>query len=183
MENLINSISLKELTYPVFKLGLNKPETMDKVVFYLYQYESEDNETIAKLKIVDDLNVEKDSLALRRLKLKSEGANLFKISKAVYFIGDLIKIATPHTWFIDSKGKVFKYIKTTKAKLKFHKIKDLIPIKGGGVIVEVEDLNTRFKALYTPESMNRYAGILHYGKSLILYGFYDKAYEETWRKI
>jgi len=99
---------LKDIAYPVFKLGLIKPETMDKVVFYLYQYESEDNETIAKLKIVDDLNIDKDSLALRRLKLKSEGANLFKINKAVYFIGDLIKIATPHTWFIDSNGKIFK---------------------------------------------------------------------------
>ena len=32
MENLINSISLKDIAYPVFKLGLSKPETMDKVV-------------------------------------------------------------------------------------------------------------------------------------------------------
>jgi hypothetical protein len=56
---------LKDIAYPVFKLGLNKPETMDKVVFYLYQYESEDNETTAKLKIVDDLNIDKDRFEKR----------------------------------------------------------------------------------------------------------------------
>lgn len=183
MENSINSISLKDLAYPVFKLGLNKPETIDGVVFYLYQYVSDEQETTQRLKIVDDLNIEKDSLALRRLKLKADNVDLFKISKAIYFLGDLIKLATPHTWFIDSNGKIFKYIKTTKAELHFHKITEVIPIKTGGAIIEVENLNTRFKALYTPETANKYAGILHYGKSLILYGFYDQAYSKTWRKI
>jgi len=183
LENSINSISLKEIAYPVFKLGLHKPQNIDGVLCYLYQYQSEDNEFLDKLKIVDDLNIKKDTLALRRLKLKVDEVDLFKISKAIYFLGDLIKISTPNTWFIDSAGKLFKYIKTTKAELHFHKITEIIPIKTGGVIIEVENLNTRFKALYTPETANRVAGILHYGKSLILYGFYDQVYSKTWRKI
>jgi len=183
LENSINSISLKELAYPIFKLGLVKPESIDGVVFYLYQYISDEQEVVSKLKIVDDLTIKKDSLALRRLKLKAEGAELFKISKAIYFLGDLIKLSTPHTWFIDSEGKTFKYIKSTKAELHFHKVTDVIPIKTGGAIIEVENLSTRFKALYTPDTANRYAGILHYGKSLILYGFYNQAYSKTWRKI
>lgn len=174
---------MREIAYPVFKLGLNKPETIDGVVFYLYRYTSSEQETLDKLKIVDDLNIQKDTLALRRLKLKTDNVDLFKISKAIYFLGDLIKISTPHTWFIDSKGKVFKYLKTTKVQLKFHKITNVIPINGGGSIIEVENLTTRFKALYTPESANRYAGILHYNKSLILYGFYSTQHSTTWRKI
>ena len=174
---------MKELAYPIFKLGLNKPETIDGVTFYLYQYVSDDQEQTSKLKIVDDQNIEKDTLSLRRLKLKADNVDLFKISKAIYFLGDLIKLSTPHTWFIDSKGLIFKYIKTTKAELSFHKITQIIPIKTGGAIIEVENINTRFKALYTPESANRYAGILKYGKSLILYGFYSQAHSNTWRRI
>lgn len=180
---MINSISLQEIVYPIFKLGPHKPETSDGVTFYLYRYASEDGETVDKLKIVDDLNIDKETLALRRLKLKADEVDLFKISKAVYFLGDLIKISNPNTWFIDSNGKIFKYLKTTKAELRFHKIKNVIPIKSGGAIIEVENISTRFKALYTPESANRYAGILHHNKSLILYGFYDKEYPKTWRKI
>lgn len=183
MENLTNVTSLSEIAFPVFKLGLNKPESIDGVVCYLYQYTSDDGDSIDKLKIVDDLNIDKPTLALRRLQLKIKEVDLFKITKAIYFLGDLIKISTPHTWFIDSKGKLFKYVKTTKVQLKFHKIQQIIPIKGGGVIVELENINTRFKALYTPESANRYAGILHNGMSLILYGFYSQAYSTTWRKI
>ena len=183
MENSINSISLKELAYPIFKLGLNKPETIDGVTFYLYQYVSDEQEQVSKLKIVDDKNIDKDTLSLRRLKLKAENVDLFKISKAIYFLGDLIKLSTPHIWFIDSKGLIFKYIKTTKAELSFHKVIQVIPIKTGGAIIEVENINTRFKALYTPESANRYAGILKYGKSLILYGFYSQAHSNTWRRI
>jgi len=57
------------------------------------------------------------------------------------------------------------------------------PIKTGGAIIEVENISTRFKALYTPESANRYAGILNYGKSLILYGFYSQEHSKTWRRI
>ena len=174
---------MKEIAYPVFKIGLNKPLNIDGVLCYLYQYESEDNEQLTRLKVVDDLNIDKPTLALRRLKLKVEEVDLFKISKAIYFLGDLIKISTPHTWFIDSNGKIFKYLKTTKAELRFYKITEIIPIKTGGVIIEVESLSTRFKALYTPETANRVAGILHYGKSLILYGFYDQVYSKTWRKI
>ena len=174
---------MKELAYPIFKLGLNKPENIDGVVFYLYQYVSDEQEQTSKLKIVDDLNIDKDNLSLRRLRLKADNVDLFKISKAIYFLGDLIKLSTPHTWFIDSKGLIFKYIKTTKAELSFHKITQVIPIKTGGAIIEVENINTRFKALYTPESANRYAGILSYGKSLILYGFYSQAYPKTWRRI
>lgn len=172
-----------EIAYPLFKLGIRKPETIDGVMFYLNQYENDGEDPSTRIKVIDDRNESGATLALRRLKLKVANIDLFKINKAIYFVGDLIKLATPHTWFIDSNGRLFNYLKTSKAKLKFHKIKDLIPIKGGGVIIETVDLTTRFKALYVPNSINTHIGVLHFGKSLILYGFYDKAYSETWRSL
>ena len=183
MENLINTINLTELHYPIFKLGIRKPEILDNVVFYLNQYEEDGKDTKILLKIVDDKNKPGETLGIRRLNLKVDGINLFRITKAVYFLGDLIKIAKPNIWFIDSNGRVFNYIKSTRVKLKYYKISNTIPIKGGGIIVELEGLQARFKSLFLPDSTFTYAGILHYNRSLILYGFYDKKYQESWRSI
>ena len=106
-----------EIAYPLFKLGIRKPETIDGVMFYLNQYENDGEDPSTRIKIIDDRNEPGATLALRRLKLKVANIDLFKINKAIYFVGDLIKLATPHTWFIDSNGRLFNYLKTSKAKL------------------------------------------------------------------
>jgi hypothetical protein len=175
-------INLAELSYPIFRLGVNKPEQQDGIVYY-YHYKESDNGNIISLQVVDDKSVPGSNLSLRRLHLAQEECTLFKIRNAIYFLGDLIKIATPKTWFIDSTGRVFNYVKTTKAKLKLYPISQVIPINTGGAIIEVKGLLTRFKSLYMPESEFMYAGILQWGKSLVLYGFYDQYYEDSWRKV
>ena len=183
MENSINSISLQEISYPVFKLGTNKPLTESGVTFYYHQKQLEEGELVT-VRIVDDKNMPQETLSLRRLQLSLEtGVSLFRISKAIYFLGDLIKISTPQTWFIDNTGRVFNYKKTSRAKLKIYPIAQLIPIKTGGVIVEAKGILTRFKALYVPETGMDYVGILHWGKSLILYGFYEQQHDDSWRMV
>lgn len=186
METLINATSLSEIVFPVFKIGIHKPEVHNGLVFYYLEREDViDNEThtSTKYKIVDDRNVQGETLARRRLKLKIDEVPLAKLSNAIYFLGDLIKLGDPKLWFIDSAGKVFNYKRSTRARLKFHKIKQLITIPTGGVIIEVEGLSQRFKSLYAPTSHKNYAGVLHFGKSTIFYGFYDQTYDETWRLI
>ena len=183
MENLINTISLKEISYPVFRLGLNKPTTENGVTFY-YQYkENEEGLETISVKIIDDKNQPAQTLSLRRLCLQAEGAQLFRIHTAIYFLGDLVKIATPNTWFIDNAGKVFNYQKTSRAKLKVYPIAQLIPVKGGGVVVEAKGIMTRFKSLFMPGPEIGYVGILQRGKSLILYGFYETQHDDSWRKV
>ena len=173
---------LRELAYPVFRLGTNKPSIDDGVLYYMYT-KDEDDGTRYELKIVDDPKLQQPTLALRRLHLKNIGVPLSKIHHAIFFLGDLIKLATPTMWFIDSNGRMFNYNKTNRADLKFHKITKLLPIKSGGVIVEVEGTNTRFKALYAPSDEMKYVGILHLGMTLVLYGFYAEKHEDTWRKV
>lgn len=176
-------MKLEEISYPVFKLKNDRPIVENGVVLYITsKIDSDDNEIINHY-IVDDTNVPGDTLGRRRLKLKTEGVKLFRLNKAIFFIGDLVKVANSKTWFIDNNGKIFNYKKETRAKLSFHKIIKVFHIPSGGVIVEVEGIATRFKAMNPPNVDCRFAGILHSSKSLILYGFYDKKYKETWRGV
>lgn len=177
----MNTISLQEISYPVYKLP-DKPNVDDGVIYYYSEQEKGDI-TISKLLIVDDDNIEGDTLAARRLKILAGGTKLYRLSNAIFFLGDLIKLATPQTSFIDSKGKLFAYKKTSSAKLKFYKIKKVIPIPTGGAIIEVEGIPARFKVLQTPSDDIRCAGILLYGMSYILYGLYNYTPEDTRRMI
>lgn len=176
-------MNLSEIVYPVYKLR-NKPLESEGLLYYLSEYEKEDS-IVRSFQILDDANVPGDSLAMRRLHLRSLGEPLKKINRAIFFLGDLIKLANPQTWFIDSNGKLFTYTKATRAKLRYHKVTKVIPMSTGGVVVEVEGISSRFKALFVPEIPNNqlYAGILHMGLSKILYGFYDDKYDDTWRMV
>ena len=113
----------------------------------------------------------------------SQGTKLAKVGQAIFFLGDLIKLATPNTWFIDSAGKLFNYVKKTRAKLHFYEISKNIAIPTGGAIIEAKGIVTRFKSLYSPGPYEKYVGLLQFGKSLILYGFYEQKPEDTWRLI
>ncbi len=179
----LTTTSLADIRYPIFKLGLIKPEQQDGVVFYYHTKDLDDDVTTVTLAIIDDRTLAGDSLSLRRLELLKNGAPLYRVHNAIYFLGDLIKLATPTTWFIDSNGKVFNYLKTNRAILKVHQINKILPIKTGGAIIEVKGLLSRFKCLYLPEEGANYAGILYVGLSRILYGIYAEHCKDSWRRV
>lgn len=187
MENLTNVTRLQEIAYPVFRLGERKPHVQDGLVFYYYENEVEDEEgntvTVPEYRLLDDKNLSADKLSLRRLIMKSRGAKLYRMTHAVFFLGDLVKLAKPSTWFMDSNGKLFVYEKKERALLKFYPIAKNIPIRTGGSIIEAKGLMTRFKSLFSPELDKTHVGILHYGMSQILYGFYTEQHKDTWRKV
>jgi hypothetical protein len=175
---------LTEISYPVFRLGTEKPIFEDGVVLYITRTrEVDSSEIVNTYRIVDDTNLPGKSLAVRRLRLLADGVRLKRITRAVFFLGDLVKLATSQTWFIDSVGNVFRYVRKTRVKLQFKKIKQIIPIKTGGAILELEGSLSRFKCLYAPKPDERYAGVLKYGLSYILYGVYTEQYDDTWRLI
>lgn len=184
MESLTKPISLMEISYPVFRLGNEKPLVEDGVVLYLSRIRDEDSSEIrTTYKIIDDQNVPGDSLAARRLRLLSDSVPLKKLSVAIFFLGDLIKLAKSSTWFIDSMGNVFRYLKSTRVVLEIKRITRTILIPSGGAIIEVEGLPSRFKCMYKPAADEKYAGIIKYGLSYILYGFYTEKLDNTWRLI
>lgn len=172
---------LASIYYPVYKLP-DRPNVEDGVIYYYSEIEK-NGVHISKLLIVDDASIDKETLAERRLSLLKDNVPLYKLRTAVFFLGDLIKLATPSNYFIDSRGKLFNYKKTTTVKLKFYKISSIIPIATGGAIIAVEGIPNRFKVLHTPEADKKCAGILHTGMSTILYGLYSEIPEDTRRKI
>jgi len=180
----MSTIQLQEISWPVFRLGEQEPKIEGEVIYYASNYVTEDDEVTAKFsfKIVDDKSVDKPTLGQRRLVI-SETTKLFKINTAIYFLAELIKLAKSTTWFIDSVGKLFKLKKTTRAKLKNFKLKQVLPANGIGCVVEVEGLVTRFKSLIQPKLEEKYVVLLHFNKVYLFYGFSETPVKETWRLV
>lgn len=178
-----NSIDLSQVNFPVYKLGLDKPLNIDNVILYIRQYTDDEGVTSSTYNIIDDKNIDKPTLALRRLELMKNKVKLKKLGKAMFYLADLIKLASSNTWLIDSSGNIFQYKKDSTVKLVFKKITKIIAIPTGGAIIEVEGIAGRFKTLYMPPVENQYAGLLKKGMGYILYGTYPEQYQDTKRKI
>lgn len=173
---------LNDIVFPVYKIGDEKPQETDGVHYYMYGKDIDDSDGKLLLKIVDDKNIDKPTLALRRLEAAKQGATLYKLSKAVFFLQDLIKLTKSTTWFIDTEGQVFQYKKTKRVNLTFKRVTKMMPIRTGGAIIEVEGLPFRFKTLFEPHDA-KYAGLLSIGNSYILYGVYSEKPEDSFRYI
>lgn len=180
-------MNLNEISYPVYRLREDEPQKQDGVLFYYFERSKDTEEGIVDysvLQVIDDTNLPGDSLALRRLIIRSNGDKPYPLNRAIFFLGDLIKIAKPKTWFIDSKGRTFKYSKTKRAKLIYRKVTKLMQVPTGGCIVEVEGFHCRMKSLFPPNIHGTiYAGVLLIGAATVLYGFYDTKYKDTWRIV
>lgn len=185
MENGTKSIELKDLSFPVFKLLDRPPTVKDGLVFYYSENKDLDSaQTFIRYRLIDDKNLPFATLGQRRLQLKlDKDAQIFPINKAIYFLGDLLKIAKTNTWFIDSEGQLFTHKKSNHATLTFRKIVKILPTKGMGAIVEVEGIPSRFKTIFRPRDGEEYAGILVYKNTFIFYGFYKDKLKDSWRKI
>lgn len=155
----------------------------DNRVFYRAEYADIDTATVrTNIRVVDDKNIDKPTIGLRRLVL-SQTETLFPIHATVYFLVDLIKLSKSTTWWIDSDGRIFQHKKSKRAKLRTHKIKQVLPASGIGCVLEVEGLVFRFKSMKPPESWQQYAGILYVDGGHMLYGYYEYPIKDTWRLV
>ena len=177
-----NTIDLSQVSFPVYRLSKVKPSQEYGLLYYCNEYFNVDTAEFNRVvSIVDDTNIREQTLSRRRLRAKAQGTTLYPLRKAIFFLGDFIKMAKKGYWFIDSNGKLFTYVKSTKTPLIFRKIKKIIPTKGTGSLIEVEGIPNRFKTLYIVNNNMRYAGILSRGHTHVLYGVYDRKYKDTWR--
>jgi hypothetical protein len=172
------------VSFPVYRLTNKKPLSSQGVLYYSNSYLDVDSNTVStNIKIVDNTEEPWPTLNRRRLCMSSKGVPLYPLRIAIYFLGDFIKIAKKGWWFIDSLGKIFTYTKSVSVKLKFFKIRRVIPSKSTGSIVEVQNLAERFKTLFTVNKDSKYAGILEYRGIHILYGVYTEEHKSTRRMI
>lgn len=184
MDTLQKLTQLREIAWPVYKLGDNKPVQENGLVYYYTEYLSETNETSLTLRIVDDKNITKTTLGRRRLQLSLDTSiKLFPIRTAIYLLADLIKLAKATAWFIDDNGRVFQYKKQTRAKLITHKIKQILPVNGMGCVLEVEGIAQRFKSMQHPRDYQQYAVLLTINKTHLFYGLSETHLPPSWRLI
>ena len=177
-------MNLEKIVWPVFRLSEKQPQRDAGVVYYATEYTDLDtDEHTGTLRIVDDINIPKDSLSKRRLILTVQDVKLFPIHRAVYFLGDLLKLAKPTTWFIDSVGTLFQYKKSRRAKLLARKITKVLPTSGLGAVIELEGIAHRFKTVFKPDDDAQYALVLQTGLSYIFYGLYSDKPKESWRLV
>lgn len=181
----MSTIQLQEISWPVFRLGEKEPQQESGITFYSTEYVEDTGEITNSrtFRVVDDRNLPGESLGRRRLSLKGGGVTLFPLRTAIYFLVDLIKLSKSTTWWIDSSGRVFQHKKTTRAKLRTFKLKQVLPAHGLGCVLEIEGLVTRFKSISRPEPTQHYVGILSFNKVDLLYGFFEKPIKETWRLV
>lgn len=177
-------MQLSEISFPVYKLGNTGPIQHETIAFYLFVDDTDKSQPPKDVYlIVDDKAVQGENLARRRLQLQAQGVPLYKLTHAIFFIADMLKLSVGATWFIDSLGKIFEYKKTKKVPLIYKPIKKIIPVLTGGAVLEVEGISHRFKTLYMPRLEERYAGLLKINRGYLLYGLYDKLYTATTRMI
>jgi hypothetical protein len=170
---------LSDIQFPVYLLGKEKPQELDGVLFY-HRSDKEGNDIIL---IVDNKNWHHETLAQRRLKVMMDCTKkLAKITHSIFYIADLIKLSGPGVWFIDNNGKLFTYTKSKSVPLIFKEITKVTMVPLGGVILEVEGIETRFKCLYAPDN-EKFAGLLKIGHGYILYGIYEEKPADTRRMI
>lgn len=184
MDTLQKLTQLREIAWPVYKLGDKKPVVDGDLVYYYTEYATQTNELSIVLKIVDDKSVPQPTLGRRRLILSQDSSlKLFPIRTTIYLLADLIKLAKASAWFIDDNGQVFQYKKQTRAKLTTHKIKQVLPASGMGCVLEIRGITQRFKSLCHPTDYQTYAVLLYINKSYIFYGLSETELPPSWRLV
>lgn len=179
----MSNVTLSNISFPVFRVGETKPTQDSGVICFLQSSVDKEMGEPYRLLIVDDKNRPEPFLFLRRAALKDEGVPLYKLDRAIFFIGDLIKLAKPSTWFIDREGQLFQYKKSKRVPLVFRKITRCTRLQHGGALIEVQGFSQRFKTLFMPDASQTHAGLLLIDRSVILYGVYDQQYDDTVRAV
>lgn len=179
----MSELGFGNISFPVFRVGVKEPQHDGGVSFYLLGSDTTESTAEYKLLVIDDKNRPEPSLPLRRLALKAAGVELYSLTKTIFFIGDLVKLAKSNTWFVDREGQFFQYKKSQRVPLVFRKIKRITRLPSGGALVEVEGFAQRFKTLFMPGPEQTYAGLLLIQKSVVLYGLYEQAYDDTIRAV
>lgn len=174
---------LEKIVFPVFLIGKEDPIFEDGASYFYYVKVVKDGDDETKILYIDDKKCPGDNLGRRRLWMKNNGIALKKLKRALFYFHDMVKATKGSTWFIDSKGFIFKYKKTLRLPIEYKKIKKVIHGGHASVIVELEGVASRFKILMAPNPAQKYAGVLRMGMGHILYGFFDEPGPSTWKMI
>lgn len=163
---LVTYKDFKKLKFPVYVLPSDDWHETDGVLFL-------------NGKVVDEKNMPAKTLGIRRL--QSQRSDLLPLGKAVMGLPDLIQCKTKN--FIDSKGKVFTYMKTLNSKLKSYPIRK-IEKKEVASLLWLKGIPSPFTIERPPVGDPEYARVLHlFGEPWLVYEYTRSPEKDTYRRI
>jgi hypothetical protein len=176
-------MNLAEISFPVFRLA-SKPEQHEGLMYYYTETFNKDTAQFTrKVRILDDKAIPHNTLSRRRLVLSEDEVALYPLRKGIFGLGDLIRLSKSNTWWIDSNGKIFQYKKSKYVPLQCRRIKQIIPSKTIGSIIEVEGIGQRFRTIFRVSDKDKYAILLKIGASYVFYGTSETEIKNAVRKI
>ena len=130
-------------------------------------------------KVVDDSNMEGNTLGVRRLQTPFE--DIFPLKSQVDSFQGLLK-QTKNT-FIDSSGIPFIYEKTIRCVLRYYRISKK-ELREDCCVLWLVGVSQPFTVPRPPEGEVYFAGVLLLGGlPWILYDYSQTAKKDTWRKV
>jgi hypothetical protein len=168
---MLSSKSLMDIEFPIFTITPSYKRIWDEFnITYI--------ETESGTYILDNKNLEGNTLGERRLKIKTGLRYIPR--KAYYNITQLIKSKT--MTYIDNTGCVFTYRKTRNVPLRYYKVKDVVSTEEG-CILSFKDINFKLRISCGEAYSFNYIGLLDTDMGYILYDTSDLKKRDTYRKI
>jgi len=158
--------SINKIKFPVYELPNGNWERLDGLLFLDGQ-------------VVDDINQRGDTLGQRRLQTPHK--NLMPLKNQIDTFRGILK--SNHKYFIDTNGFAFIYEKTEFCKLKYYRIRDVVP-RGTCSLLKLEGLKNSFTIPRPPPIDVLYAGVIHWnGLPWVLYDYAEEKQRNTRRKV
>ena len=138
-------------------------------------------ETEYGIYVLDNKNIQGDTVGKRRLRIKNDIYALYKPRNVLYDITHLIK--SKDYIFMDTNGLVFKYKKTEYCDLIYWKVTNVIEASDGECILDIPKINFSYKTNCRNAYAIHYIGLLNSKYGYIPYELSEFYKEPTRRMI
>lgn len=163
--------NFSDINFPIFTITASYKRIWDEFnIKYI--------ETESGIYVLDNKNLEGNTLGERRLKLKTGLRYIPR--KAYYNITQLIKSNTKT--YIDNTGCVFTYRKTRTVPLKYFRVMDVVSMVEG-CILSFKNVNFKLRVSCREAYDIKYIGLLITDNGYILYETSEIKKKDTTRKI
>jgi len=174
-------MQLHEIVWPVFQIRAHrKIETRDNVTYII---------TDSADYIVDNKNLEGDNLGARRralakyLKSHDTEYRLYKLTKALYTIGELYANKHQVKQYIDYSGRIFKHTKRVRVSLIYRKVTDFKVVGPSTTLIKCQGIIRPIVLPYIPYKVPKCLGLLEHKDDYLVYELVDTCKADSWRKI